>query len=66
VQAPLRLLVGANMPAALVEMGFLTNAEDDKGLAGNVSGAIVESILATIAELRGGFPPTGVTPGPVK
>jgi N-acetylmuramoyl-L-alanine amidase len=66
VQAPLRLLVGANMPAALVEMGFLTNTEDDKGLAGNVSGAIVESILATIAELRGGFPPTAVTPGPVK
>jgi N-acetylmuramoyl-L-alanine amidase len=66
VQAPLRLLVGANMPAALVEMGFLTNVEDDKGLAGNVSGQIVESILATIAELRGGFPSTGVTPGPVK
>ncbi len=66
VQAPLRLLVGANMPAALVEMGFLTNVDDDRGLAGNVSGAIVESILAAIAELRGGFPPAAAPPGPVK
>jgi N-acetylmuramoyl-L-alanine amidase len=29
-QAPLRVLVGANMPAALVEMGYLTNPEQEK------------------------------------
>ena len=29
-QAPLRVLVGANMPAALVEMAYLTNPEQEK------------------------------------
>ena len=32
-QAPFRVLVGANMPAVLVEMGFLTNPEQEKQLA---------------------------------
>ena len=32
-QAPFRVLVGANMPAVLVEMGFITNAEQEKQLA---------------------------------
>ena len=32
-QAPFRVLVGANMPAVLVEMGFLTNAEQEQQLA---------------------------------
>ena len=31
-QAPFRVLVGANMPAVLVEMGFLTNPEQEKQL----------------------------------
>ena len=31
-QAPFRVLVGANMPAVLVEMGFITNAEQEKQL----------------------------------
>lgn len=57
-QAPLRVLVGANMPAVLIEMGFLTNGEDEAGL-GNADrqAAIVEAILATISELRGGSSP---------
>lgn len=58
VQAPFRLLVGANMPAAIVEMGFLTNADDEKGFGGAVPGNIVEAILGAITELRGGFPPS--------
>jgi N-acetylmuramoyl-L-alanine amidase len=67
VQAPLRLLVGANMPAALVEMGFLTNAEDERGLGAAIPGAIVEAIVATINELRSGFPAPAPAPGgPVK
>ena len=31
-QAPFRVLVGANMPAVLVEMGFITNAAQEKQL----------------------------------
>ena len=38
-QAPLRVLVGANMPAVLVEMGFLSNADDERALtSGEVGG----------------------------
>jgi N-acetylmuramoyl-L-alanine amidase len=50
VQAPLRVLVGANMPAALVETGFLTNAAQEKQLASDeyqnrVVSALVEGIV---------------------
>jgi N-acetylmuramoyl-L-alanine amidase len=31
-QAPFRVLVGANMPAALVEIGYLSNAEQEAQL----------------------------------
>ena len=31
-QAPFRVLVGANMPAALVEIGYLSNAEQEMQL----------------------------------
>lgn len=55
--APLRVLVGANMPAVLIELGFLTNAEDEAGLTGTqVPDAIVEAILETIGDVRFGFP----------
>jgi len=54
-QAPLRVLVGANMPAVLIEMGFLTNNEDEAVLTNpDRQAAIVEAILATISELRSG------------
>ena len=31
-QAPMRVLSGANMPAALVEIAYLTNAEQERGV----------------------------------
>ena len=34
-RAPLGVLESANMPAVLVEMGFLTNADQEKQLTGN-------------------------------
>jgi N-acetylmuramoyl-L-alanine amidase len=48
-QAPLRVLVGANMPAVLIEMGFVTNPEQEKQLRSedfqnNVTQALVNSI----------------------
>ncbi len=55
-QAPLRVLVGANMPAVLVELGFLSNADDERALtSGEVSGAIVESLIASIVDARNGL-----------
>jgi N-acetylmuramoyl-L-alanine amidase len=52
-QLPLRLLAGANMPAILVEAGFLSNADDAAALAGSDrAAAIVEALLAALTDLR--------------
>lgn len=57
-QAPLRVLLGANMPAALVEMAYLTNA-GQASRAGSpefqtaVSEAIYETVLRFRAHLEG-------------
>jgi N-acetylmuramoyl-L-alanine amidase len=60
--APMRALASANMPAVLIEMGFLTNAEDESALSGGTLGAsVIEAILATISEARRGVP--GPDPG---
>jgi len=51
--APLRLLAGANMPAILVNVGYLTNADDAAALAGtDVPAAIIDSLIAALSELR--------------
>jgi N-acetylmuramoyl-L-alanine amidase len=64
-QAPLRVLVGAYMPALMLEMGFLTNADDELALGGaQLSGDIVEAVLASIADVRFGFPPPAGTHRP--
>ena len=50
---PLRPLVGANMPAVLVEVGFLSSARDESALKSNdLSAAIVEAIVDTVSEVR--------------
>jgi N-acetylmuramoyl-L-alanine amidase len=59
VAEPLRPLVGANMPAVMLEMGFLTNAADESALKGALSGAILESLVATVGEVRRGLPGAG-------
>ena len=59
-EGPLRVLVGANMPAVLIEMGFLTNAEDERALTGgDVTNAIVEALITTRTEVRNGVPAAG-------
>jgi N-acetylmuramoyl-L-alanine amidase len=52
-QAPFRVLVGANMPAVLVEMGFLTNAQEEQRLAGDQhQNALVQALLDGILRYR--------------
>jgi N-acetylmuramoyl-L-alanine amidase len=54
--APVRLLVGANMPAVMIELGFLTNADDERALTdGSLATAIIEAMLAAIADVRRGI-----------
>jgi N-acetylmuramoyl-L-alanine amidase len=52
-RAPLRGLVGVNMPAVLVEMGYLTNAADERRLASADGQArIVEALFESIVRFR--------------
>jgi N-acetylmuramoyl-L-alanine amidase len=52
-QAPLRVLVGANMPAVLVELGFLSNAEQEKQLTAEVyQGQLVQALLEAVSRFR--------------
>jgi len=50
-QAPFRVLMGATMPAVLVEIGFITNPEEENRLQDGayrdrIAGAIIESVAA--------------------
>jgi N-acetylmuramoyl-L-alanine amidase len=71
-QAPFRVLVGANMPAVLVEMGFITNPAQEKQLASDgFQTAIVQALVDAIVRYRdtrdarttsgGAAPPRGGT-----
>jgi N-acetylmuramoyl-L-alanine amidase len=63
VALPLRSLVGTNMPAILVEVGFLSNADDERLLTDpERSGAIVEALLDAINDVRRGVPATASGP----
>lgn len=55
--APLRVLVGANMPAILIELGVLTNEHDARvlGEPGHL-GALADAIATAIADVRTGIP----------
>ena len=50
--APLVGLAGVNMPAVLIEGGFLTNADDERALSGDLANSIVEAIVSALIELR--------------
>jgi N-acetylmuramoyl-L-alanine amidase len=51
--APLRVLESANMPAVLVEMGYLTNADQERALAGNdAQNNLAQALVDAIAKFR--------------
>jgi N-acetylmuramoyl-L-alanine amidase len=51
--APLRVLESANMPAVLIEMGYLTNAEQEKQIAGNeFQTALVQAVVEAVVKFR--------------
>jgi N-acetylmuramoyl-L-alanine amidase len=66
-QAPFRVLVGANMPAVLVEMAFLTNTEQEQALASTeFQNTIVQALFDAIVRFRDtlerGRPPSVTAP----
>lgn len=66
--APFRVLVGANMPAVLVELGSLASPEHERRLAGErFRNAVADALLAGIRrfgdELERGGPAAGLPPG---
>jgi N-acetylmuramoyl-L-alanine amidase len=51
--APLRVLESANMPAVLIEMGYLTNADQEKQLvSGPFQNTIVQTLVDAIVKFR--------------
>ena len=52
-QAPFRVLVGANMPAVLVEMGFITNPEQERQLASDgFQNSLVQALVDSVVAFR--------------
>ncbi|HET7218729.1 MAG TPA: N-acetylmuramoyl-L-alanine amidase [Vicinamibacterales bacterium] len=52
-QAPFRVLVGANMPAVLVEMGFITNPDQERQLGTEgFQSSIVQALVDSVARYR--------------
>ena len=66
-QAPFRVLVGANMPAVLVEMGYITNGEQEEQLGGeSLQARLVAALADAIGRFFGGDvpPPPATAPAP--
>jgi N-acetylmuramoyl-L-alanine amidase len=62
-QAPFRVLVGANMPAVLVELGYLTNADQERQLSSDAFQArIVDALADAIGKFLAGDVPPAVVP----
>jgi N-acetylmuramoyl-L-alanine amidase len=61
-QAPLRLLEGTNMPAVLVELGYLSNPAQEKQLAGNdFQTAVAQALYEAVVKFRDSMPAPGGT-----
>jgi N-acetylmuramoyl-L-alanine amidase len=61
-RAPFRVLESANMPAVLVEMGYLTNREQERLLTGaGFQTTFVQAVFDAVLRLRGYL--AGSTPG---
>ncbi len=67
-QAPFRVLVGANMPAILVEMGFISNPEQERQMTQpGFQTLVAEAIVAGVIRFRdhlatGPYAPAAETP----
>ena len=64
-QAPFRVLVGANMPAVLVEMAFLSNPQQEQQLSSDTfQNAMVQALVNGITRFRdGAAQPVGAPAG---
>ncbi|MGE0451649.1 MAG: N-acetylmuramoyl-L-alanine amidase [Vicinamibacterales bacterium] len=52
-RAPLRVLESANMPAVLLEIGYLTNAEQERAVAGaDLQGTVAQALVDAIMRFR--------------
>jgi N-acetylmuramoyl-L-alanine amidase len=52
-QAPFRVLVGANMPSALVEIGYVSNPEQEQQLtSADYQNKVAEALLDAIVKFR--------------
>jgi N-acetylmuramoyl-L-alanine amidase len=59
-RAPLRVLKSANMPAVLIEMGYLTNPDQEKLLTSDgFQNALVQALFDTIVRFRDALPAGG-------
>ncbi len=62
-QAPFRVLVGANMPAVLVEMGFITNPTEEKRLnSAEYQSQVVNALLSAIVRFKASTERVGAAP----
>ena len=64
-QAPFRVLVGANMPAVLVEMGFISNPEQEKQLTSDAfQSTLVQALVESVVAFRSARSERVETPAP--
>lgn len=63
-QAPFRVLVGANMPAVLVEIGYLSNADQEQALASAAyQDQVAQALLEALTAFRDHVSRAASTPG---